>query len=292
MPNSGRGTFANRHEPHGNPLMAPTLSDLAIGAGTVAAALYGLAAAFMARDLRRHRLLPMATLLTLVVPALALHGITTWLQINRPDGFYLGFFTASTLVALVMTAFVTLSAIRLPVQNLLILVLPIAVVTLIGSLLGQTTFSPLAQVDAPLVAHILVSVTAYSILFMAACQALVLTWQEHVLRSKRSMVTLRLLPPLETMESLLFAQLWAGVFALTLAIGSGFAFLDDMFAQQVVHHTILAIASWIIYAALLCGHYVFGWRSYTATYGTLIAFALLLLAYFGSKFVLEILIGR
>jgi ABC-type uncharacterized transport system permease subunit len=73
---------------------------------------------------------------------------------------------------------------------------------------------------------------------------------------------------------------------------SGFAFLEDMFAQQVVHHTVLALASWLIYAGLLTGHYLFGWRSYTATYGTMIAFALLLLAYFGSKFVLEIVLAR
>lgn len=272
--------------------MAPTLPGFAIGAGTVAAVLYGLAAALMVRDLRRHRLIPLGSLLPLVLPALALHGAAAWLQIDRPDGLYFGFFTAGTLIALIMTAFVTLSALRLPVQNLLLLVLPVSILALTGSLLGETTFQPITHLDAPLIAHILLSITAYSILFMAACQALVLAYQEHVLRSKRSIAILRLLPPLETMESLLFAQLWAGVIVLTLAIGSGFAFLDDMFAQQVVHHTVLAIASWLLYAGLLTGHYVFGWRSYTATYGTLIAFALLLLAYFGSKFVLEIVLGR
>jgi ABC-type uncharacterized transport system permease subunit len=291
MRNSLRRPAAEPYEPHGNPLMAPTLSGFAIGAGAVAAALYATAAMLMVRDLRRHRLLPSTVLLPIVVVALILHALTTWQQIHRADGYYFGFFTASTLVTLVMTAFVTLSAVRLPVQNLLLLVLPITIVALLASFAGRTAFTPIAHLDAPLVAHILLSVTAYSILFMAACQALVLTYQEHVLRSKRSMVTLRLLPPLETMESLLFAQLWAGIAALTFAILSGFAFLDDMFAQQVVHHTVLALASWVIYAGLLTGHYVFGWRSYTATYGTLIAFALLLLAYFGSKFVLEILLA-
>jgi ABC-type uncharacterized transport system permease subunit len=272
--------------------MTPTLPALAMGAGSVAAALYALVFALIVRGIRNQRLLTLRAVLPAMVPALALHAVATWLQIGRPDGFYLGFFTASSLVALVMTAFVTVAALRLPVQNLLLLVLPIALATLAGSLAGQTTFRPIAQPDAALLAHILLSVTAYSILFLAACQALALTWQEHTLRSKRAMGNLRLLPPLETMEALLFAQLWAGVVVLTLAIVSGFAFLDDMFAQQVVHHTVLALASWLIYAGLLTGHYLFGWRSYTATYGTLIAFALLLLAYFGSKFVLEIVLAR
>ena len=283
---------ADPYQQHDDPLMASTLPGFAIVAGVVAAALYALTLALMVRDVRRHRLPPLRTLLVLVIPALLLHALSTWMQIDQPSGFYLGFFTASTLVALVMTAFVTVAAIRLPVQNLLVLVLPIGIVTIVGSLTGHTAFHPRAQLDAPLIAHILVSITAYGILFTAACQALVLTFQEHVLRSKRSMVTLRLLPPLETMESLLFALLWGGVVALTLAIGSGFAFLDDLFAQQVVHHTVLTMASWLIYTGLLVGHYVFGWRSYTATYGTLVAFGLLLLGYLGSKFVLEVLLGR
>jgi ABC-type uncharacterized transport system permease subunit len=100
----------------------------------------------------------------------------------------------------------------------------------------------------------------------------------------------RVLPPLQTMEALLFNLLWAGIAVLTLAIGSGFLFLEDMFAQRVVHHTVLAIASWCVYAALLAGRQVFGWRGSTAVRWTLIAFLLLVLGYFGSKFVIEILL--
>jgi ABC-type uncharacterized transport system permease subunit len=86
--------------------------------------------------------------------------------------------------------------------------------------------------------------------------------------------------------------LWAGILTLTAAIATGFVFLDDMFAQRVVHHTVLAIASWVGYAVLLTGRHFFGWRSSTATSWTLVAFALLILGYFGSKFVLEILLGE
>jgi ABC-type uncharacterized transport system permease subunit len=270
--------------------MASTLPGFAIVAGVVAAALYALLMVVMVLDIRKHRLPTLWVTLAFALPALGLHGVATWMQIDQPTGLYLGFFTASTLVALIMAALVTLAAIWLPVQNLLILVLPIVIVTIGGSLAGHTAFLPRSQLDPPLIAHILVSIAAYGILFTAACHALVLTYQEHRLRHKRSIGVLQLLPPIETMESLLFALLWAGVTGLTLAIASGFAFLDDMFAQQVVHHTVLTMASWALYTGLLLGHYVFGWRSYTATYGTLVAFALLLLGYFGSKFVLEIVL--
>ena len=125
---------------------------------------------------------------------------------------------------------------------------------------------------------------------MAACQAVLLALVEHQLRSKHSFGLLHLLPPLETMESLLFTLLWSGITVLSLAIAAGFIFLENMFAQHVVHHTILSMASWTGYAVLLIGHKVFGWRGTTAVLWALIAFALLLLAYFGSKFVLEFLL--
>ena len=92
------------------------------------------------------------------------------------------------------------------------------------------------------------------------------------------------------MEKLLFSLLWIGITGLSLAIVTGLLFLEDMFAQHVVHHTLFAIASWCVYALLLAGHWISGWRSTTVTAWVLIAFALLVLGYFGSKFVLEILI--
>ena len=125
---------------------------------------------------------------------------------------------------------------------------------------------------------------------MAACQSVLVAVLEYRLHRKKTIRLLRVLPPLQTMESLLFSLLWAGIVVLTLAIGSGFLFLEDMFAQRVVHHTILAIASWGVYAVLLAGHRLFGWRGTTAVRWTLIAFTLLVLGYFGSKFVIEVLL--
>ena len=94
------------------------------------------------------------------------------------------------------------------------------------------------------------------------------------------------------METMLFELLWAGVVLLTVAILSGFLFLDDIFAQHLVHKTVLTLIAWVIYSTLLWGRYQMGWRSQTAVRFTLGGFALLMLAFFGSKLVLELVLQR
>tara|TARA_B100000686_G_C16768192_1_gene963250 strand:- start:1671 stop:2054 length:384 start_codon:yes stop_codon:yes gene_type:complete len=125
---------------------------------------------------------------------------------------------------------------------------------------------------------------------MASSQALVLAIQERNLRNHEKIRIVRLLPPLETMERLLFWLLWLGIAFLTLAIASGFMFMENMFSQHVVHHTVLSTSAWLMYAVLLTGHKVFGWRGIRAIKWTLLSFGLLVLGYFGSKFVLEIVL--
>ena len=92
------------------------------------------------------------------------------------------------------------------------------------------------------------------------------------------------------METLLFELIWVGLALLTLAIGSGIIYLDDIFAQHLVHKSTLSIAAWLIFAMLLWGRHQWGWRSQTAVRWTLGGFATLMLGYFGSKLVLELIL--
>jgi ABC-type uncharacterized transport system permease subunit len=273
-------------------LMASTLSGLAATAGIAAAALYLLGTVLQVLNLRQGRAPGGTALQFAVTLGVAAHAIATWQQIVTAAGLYLGLFTVASLITLLMVLFLTLAAIRLAVGNLLLIVLPIAALAVLSSVFGETGFQARESLAPALIVHILFSVLAYSILFMAACQSVLLACQEHWLRRRGSLQALRFLPPLETMESLLFALLWTGIGTLSAAIFTGFVFLEDLFAQHVVHHTVLALASWAVYAVLLAGRHFFGWRSTTATYWTLIAFALLVLGYFGSKFVLEVLLAR
>ena len=98
------------------------------------------------------------------------------------------------------------------------------------------------------------------------------------------------MPPLQTMETLLFEMIGVGFALLTAALFSGFYYLEDMFMQHVVHKTVLSILSWIFFAVLLWGRVKFGWRGRKAIRWTLGGFVMLMLAYFGSKVVLEILL--
>jgi len=91
---------------------------------------------------------------------------------------------------------------------------------------------------------------------------------------------------------MLFELLWIGVSLLTIAIVSGFVFIDDIFAQSLVHKTVLTMIAWLLFSLLLWGHYQLGWRSQTAVRLTLAGFALLMLAFFGSKLVLELVLQR
>jgi ABC-type uncharacterized transport system permease subunit len=98
------------------------------------------------------------------------------------------------------------------------------------------------------------------------------------------------LPPLNTMERVLFELIWAGMALLSVSIISGLIFIDNMFAQHLAHKTVLSFVAWGVLAVLLTGRYRFGWRGMRAVKWTLWGCGFLPLAYFGSKFVLEILL--
>jgi ABC-type uncharacterized transport system permease subunit len=93
------------------------------------------------------------------------------------------------------------------------------------------------------------------------------------------------------MERMLFELVWVGLAALTLSIFSGMLFMEDMFAQHLVHKTVLSLVAWVLFSLLLWGRYQLGWRSQTAVRFTLSGFLLLLLGFFGSKLVLELILS-
>jgi len=93
------------------------------------------------------------------------------------------------------------------------------------------------------------------------------------------------------MEQLLFQFLLCGEVLLTLALLSGFVFLDNMFAQHLAHKTLLSCLAWIVFGILLWGRHFRGWRGSNAIRWTLAGFLLLMLAYFGSKLVRAFLLA-
>lgn len=141
-------------------------------------------------------------------------------------------------------------------------------------------------------AHIVLSTFAYALLTIAAAMSIALALLDQRLRTRQPLGKLSILPSVEALESGTFYALGAGFAVLTLALFSGFIFIDDLFAQDLSRKTFLSCLAWLVFAILLFGRWQFGWRGRTATRWTLSGFGLLGLAYFGSKLVLESILGR
>jgi len=209
-------------------------------------------------------------------------------------GIDLGFYSIATLIGWIMAILVTLSGIRKPLQNLFIGVYPIAAISVATALLmlsNDESSKSIQQWTPQLSSHILLSIFAYSVLSIAALQSALLALQDHHLRNHQTNGLIMRLPPLQIMEQLLFELIWVGVILLSISILTGIIFIEDIFAQHLVHKTILSIVAWGIFTALLIGRHVLGWRGTTAIRWTTGGYVLLMLAFFGSKLVLEVILG-
>lgn len=201
------------------------------------------------------------------------------------------FFAALSLVAWAMAAVMTLTQGRTRARVMLAVIWPIAA---LAAVLDVLVPAPPSEGGAnwQIRLHVVIALSAYALLSIAALQALVVAWQEHSLRRKRFNLMLRALPPLSAMEELLFQYIVAGFAMLTLTILSGALFIENMLAQHLLHKTVLTLLAWLVFGMLIFGRWKFGWRGRTAVRWTLIGMLVLLLAFFGSKFVLEILLGK
>jgi ABC-type uncharacterized transport system permease subunit len=144
----------------------------------------------------------------------------------------------------------------------------------------------------PLAVHVVLAMGSAGMFAIAAILVVMLALQDSALRGGRAGGWLATLPPVESLERALFSVIGTGMAALTVAILAGLLFITDLFEQHLVHKTVLALVAWSIFACLLVGRWRFGWRGRKAARYTIAGFVVLAVAYFGSKFVLEILLGR
>ena len=263
--------------------------------GVASIVLYAAATVSVGSRLRPHQHSKLASkrgLMCAATLALCLHGAVLYVSVNSAAGINLGFSNTASLVAWVTTLVVLAVTVSKPLENLGIFVFPLAGISVLLTLLYPSHRVLPHGAGFGVQAHIVTSVLAYGLLTIAAFQAILLAYQEHRLRSKRPGAVVRLLPPLQVQESLLFQLIWTGFFLLTLSLMSGIMFVDDLFAQHLVHKTVLSICAWLVFALLLWGRWRFGWRGRTVIRWSLCGFLTLMLAYFGSKLVLELILGR
>lgn len=261
----------------------------------LAAALYLAAAAVIGRELWRGQTQSGSRRLALVLglTAIVLQATLLYANVRAVGGLNLTLTGAFASVTWVVAALYVLASLSRPVDNLGVIVLPLAAVTVLlewwapGGAATRLSSTPQAL-------HILVSILAYSLLCLAAIQSLMLLAQENQLRHKHTQGLIRALPPMQTMEEIMFQMIGLGFVLLTLTLVSGVFFSESVFGTPfaLTHHIVLAALGWVVYAVLLLGRWHLGWRGRTAVRFTLGGFALLVLGYFGSKFVLEVVLGR
>ena len=138
--------------------------------------------------------------------------------------------------------------------------------------------------------HILIAIAALSITSLAAIQSVFVNVLDNKLRQKPTQVNLAL-PALQDMEKLLYLLVGIGFVLLTLAIITAIMFMPSGGDNFSLHKPVLSVASWLVLGTFLIGHYKKGWRGKTAVNWTMAGFILLFLAYFGTRTVLEYILG-
>jgi ABC-type uncharacterized transport system permease subunit len=231
--------------------------------------------------------------LALGVIALVLHAVLLWrVLFDRPVLAFTIAETASLIGWPIGLIAIALSWVRPRFAGIGALLTVVAGVVAATTVEGASSGYALERPSWEIGAHIVLSTLAYALLTIAIALTLALRMLDVRLRSRKPLGWLTALPSVEALESAAFQALAAGFAVLTLALFSGFVFVDNLFAQHLVHKTVLSCLAWVVFAVLLFGRWRFGWRGRTAANWALSGFALLGLAYFGSKIVLESILGR
>ena len=257
----------------------------------------------------------------MLAAALAAHGVLLELTIFPEGEMVYGFAFALSAMLWLGVLIYWIESLFFPLDGLRMVALPIAFVASLLPLMFQGVKVLPYSADLLFKLHFVVANVAYGLLALAAAHAALMLLVErrlHAARSARvslarpdSRAALRAatrdpsldhwashwldaLPPLLTLEKLLFRLIWAGFVVLTLALASGILFSEQLFHRPLRfdHKTVFAVASWVMFGGVLMGRSFYGWRGRTALRWVLASFVALLLAYVGSRFVLEVLLHR
>ncbi|TNC82021.1 MAG: cytochrome C assembly protein [Oleiphilus sp.] len=253
----------------------------------MSAGLYALGTTYqLLAYLKKLELKPFISLLIGTLAALSQLALTGD-QLYQSNSYNFNLFTTASLITGLIALTMVILATRKPVQSTLLLIYPLAAISVLASTQWNTPAQGFEPQESGIFFHISLSVIAYCILSIAAIQAIFIYAQNNNLKKKNNTILMRNLPPLLTMEKLLFEMLWSGTAILALAVFAGFIFVDHLFAQHLAHKTFFSLLSLAVLSTLLYGRYKHGWRGLMAIKLTLWGTGFLMLGFFGSKFVLE-----
>jgi ABC-type uncharacterized transport system permease subunit len=241
----------------------------------------------------------LSTTSLVLLAALITHAVALYLGVASEDGARVGFAHVLSAALWVSAGLLWLDGEHPHTGAMRALVLPVAAfiaplpLVFPGALIGDIAARPL------FVPHMMVGILTYAVLMLAVVHALVLAYAEQRLHGNSTtnaigVTLIDRLPPLLTMERLLFRLLLTGFVLLTLTAVSGLFFSEVIFGRswRLDHKTVFTLLAWAVFGALLLGRWVRGWRGRTATRLTIIGFVVMLLGYVGSRFVLEVILTR
>ncbi len=229
--------------------------------------------------------------LGLLLVGMLAHATLLYPYIITLYGLNFNLFNVISLISLFFLLFYGLFSLYRPIVSLGILAAPTALIGMTIGYIGRAPYQPLTNVSIGLEAHILLSFAAYCVLLMAAVQALFLRLQIRELKqSSIHRFWVNKLPSLQTMEGLLFDMILVGFVLLSVALGLGLVYVQDLLAQHIAHKTVFSVLSWLLFGVLLLGNWRAGWRGKRAANITIYAFILLAIGFVGSKFVLEMVL--
>ncbi|MCG3186674.1 MAG: hypothetical protein IOMNBAOH_01237 [Rhodocyclaceae bacterium] len=230
----------------------------------------------------------------LMLVAMLLHAWALWVQIFPAGGLRFGFAAALSAMMWLALSFYWIESFFARVDGLQMVALPAAAVSAALPLAWPGQHAVLAPASLQFQVHFLTAMLAYSLFALAALHALLMATLERQLHRGRLPRALSGLPPLLTLESLLFRLIQLAFVFLTITLASGVLFSESLFGQALgfTHKSLFAVASWLLFGTLLLGRHLWGWRGRVAIRWTLTGFVVLLLAYVGTRFVLEVVLGR
>jgi ABC-type uncharacterized transport system permease subunit len=224
--------------------------------------------------------------------AAALHGAALAAQVVDGASVRVGVTEAFSLFAWQSALLLWGFGLFKPLRALGLAIYPLTAFAAVWAAAAPTAVSTEPIADWQAAAHIFLALLSAGVLTLATVQACALALQERLLHRHRHTLLARSLPPLLVMERDLFQLVAIGAFLLSLALVTGFWFVHDLRAQHLIHKAVLSCGACAIFGVLLWGRWRFGWRGRTAFAWALCGYLLLVLGYFGSKLVLEEILGR
>ncbi len=244
--------------------------------------LYSLAAAMQFLVRTRFTTWMKFLIMGCAVVAIYCHATLLHLAIDTGQGQNLSPGNMLSLASWLIVLLFLVLALAKPISQLGILLFPIAAISIILAYLMPSTHIVTTVNDFRQLVHILLAIVTFSILSLAGLLAMLLSLQDRRLRNNTLTGWMSRLPPLETMETLLFDMVAAGFFLLTLLLCSSFYFYHAELWRMFWSKVLVATSAWIIFAVLILGRKLMGWRGRKAVYCTLFGLSLVFTLYFGS----------